>query len=287
VTGVDTRPNEWSVAVDDVTVEADLLNGSVEAMLPNDIDLIVHLAANARVHKLVEDPRRARDNFETTFNVLEYARKHGVEIVFGSSREVYGSKRKTIYNETETYIDECESPYTASKVGGEAMVKSYQQCYDIESCILRFSNVYGRYDASDRVVPKFIAQAFRGEDLVVYGDDKVLDFTHLDDCVDGIYRAVDQFHKAKGTTFNIASGEGTSLSELAEHVTEHVSTSATYHVEPSRVGEINRFVADISKAEKILGYDPSHSMVDGVDETISWYETNDQLFDKILDADEA
>ena len=282
VTGVDVEPNRWSDVVADLTVRADLLDDAVGEALPEDVDVLVHLAANARVHRLVNNPRRARDNFEMTFNVLEYVRQAGVsQVVFGSSREVYGNKGKIVYSEEDTYVDECESPYTASKVGGEAMLKAYEQCYDMHASILRFSNVYGRFDVSDRVLPLFIAQAHDGQDLTVYGDDKVLDFTYLDDCVDGIVRVIEKFHKAKGTTFNIASGEGTSLIELAEEIARRVDTDVDIHVEPNRTGEVGRYVADISKANKVLNYDPAYSFNEGLDAAVDWYMTNPRFFDEI------
>jgi UDP-glucose 4-epimerase len=283
VTGVDVEGNRWSDVVDDVTVTTDLLDPDVGETLPDDVDVLVHLAANARVHRLVKQPRRARDNFEMTFNVLEYARQRDVsKVIFGSSREVYGNKGKVIYSEEDTYVDECESPYTASKVGGESMMKAYGQCYDLDVSILRFSNVYGRFDVSDRVIPLFIAQASAGRDLTVYGDDKVLDFTYLDDCVDGIVRTVNNFHKAKGTTFNVASGEGSSLVELAEGIAERVADDVDIHVEPNRTGEVGRYVADIDKARKVLGYEPTYSFEDGLDRTIDWYRSNEQYLDEIL-----
>lgn len=282
VTGVDYTENRWSDRVARATIQADLRDEDALAELPADVDLVVHLAANARVHKLVENPDLARDNIETTYNVLEYARRNQADVVFGSSREVYGNKGKVVYGESDTHIDECESPYTASKVAGEALVKSYQQCYDLESCILRFSNVYGRFDASDRVVPLFIAQATRGRDMTVYGSDKVLDFTYLDDCVEGILHAIEDFEKAKRTTFNVASGRGASLVDLAESVIELTDSGSTLHVEPNRTGEISRYVADISKARKILGFEPSHSLESGLERTVEWYQQNDHLFDEIL-----
>lgn len=187
-----------------------------------------------------------------------------------------------IYSEDDTYVDECESPYTASKVGGEAMVKAYEQCYDLDATILRFSNVYGRYDISDRVIPLFIAKAYNGHDMTVFGDDKVLDFTYLNDCIDGIMRAIENFHKTKGTTFNIASGTGTSLVELAKEISAQFETDSEIHVESSRAGEVSRYVADITKARKVLGYEPSYTLVTGMAETIDWYTTHSEFFDEIL-----
>lgn len=279
---VDSIPNRWSAELEERTTRLDLCEEQALEQLPSDVDLVVHLAANARVHSLVRNPRGAKENIDMTFNILEYARERGANVVFGSSREVYGNKGKIIYSEEDTYVDECESPYTASKVAGESLIKSYGNCYDIESCLLRFSNVYGRYDASDRVIPLFIAQAAAGQDLTVFGEEKVLDFTYLDDCVDGIMQIITNFNKVKRSTFNIASGSGTSLVELAELVTETLDTESKVHVEPSRTGEVTRYVADISKAQKILDYQPTYSFAEGIEETIDWYTDNERLFDDIL-----
>jgi UDP-glucose 4-epimerase len=281
VTGTDIKPNQWSDAINDRTIIADLADESVTEKLPYSIDLVIHLAANARVHKLVQNPELAQDNFNTTFTVLEYAREIGADFIFSSSREVYGNNGKIIYDETDTYVDECESPYTASKIGGEALVKSYDECYDINTSIVRFSNVYGKYDASNRVIPLFIAQASQGEDLTVFGDDKVLDFTYIDDCVNGIVSVVEQFNKAAGSTFNIASGEGTSLVEVAEVIVDKTDADVDIHIEENRTGEVSRYVADISKASKIFGYEPSYDVNDGIEATVDWYLDRTELFETI------
>lgn len=281
--GVDSRRNRWSEKVDNLTTTIDLRSSEELGELPGEIDTIVHLAAHARVHKLVENPDRARENFDMTFNILEYARKNGIEnIVLASSREVYGNNNKYIYDEEDTYIDECESPYTASKIGSEAITKSYQNCYNINSSILRFSNVYGRYDASDRVVPLFISQAMENEDLVVFGDNKVLDFTYIDDCVNGIYKVLSNFEKAKNTTFNIASGTGSSLVELAKLVLELTNGEGKVEVEQNRTGEVSKYVADISKAKSVIGYQPEYPFAEGIRRSAEWYKTKPELRTEIL-----
>lgn len=281
ITGIDIKPNRWSDEVNERTIVTDLSDRSSLNELPNDIDLVIHLAANARVHKLVQNPELAKENFDTTFNILEYARKIGADFIFSSSREVYGNNGKIIYDETDTYVDECESPYTASKIGGEALVKSYDVCYDINTSIVRFSNVYGKYDASNRVIPLFIAQASQGEDLTVYGNDKVLDFTYIDDCVNGVVRVIEQFNKAASSTFNIASGEGTSLVEVAQTIVAEVDADISIQVEENRTGEVSRYVADISKANKIFGYDPSYDINEGIEATVDWYLSRQDLFETI------
>lgn len=268
--GADIRENPWT-SIEYETI-IDLTDKDALEKLPTDIDLVIHLAAHARVFELVKEPTLAKENFDMTFNVLEYMRENGVKnCIFASSREIYGNRDKLIHSENDTFVDECESPYTASKIGGESLVKSYGNCYDINTATLRFSNVFGKYDLSDRVVPLFLSQANRGEDLVVFGDDKVLDFTYIDDCIQGIKKTINNFNKVKGTSLNIASGEGSSLVELAETVVDTLDSDVEIRVEDNRRGEVSRFVADISKAEKIIQYEPEYSFSESISATVDWY----------------
>lgn len=277
----DNVSNPWNQSVNERTTFVDLRTEEV-ADLPADVDLIVHLGAHARVHRLVQKPELAMENIKITFNVLEFARKNDVSnVLFASSREVYGDSDRIVYDETATNTDASESPYTASKVSGEAMVKAFGECYGIGTCIVRFSNVYGRYDRSDRVVPLFIAESARGNDLTVYGSEKVLDFTYLDDCIDGVHRVIEQFPKVRGTTLNIASGRGSSLVELAEEINARTPRESDVIVEPSRTGEVSRYIADISRAKRMLGYQPQYSLADGLTETIDWYLERPALLEEL------
>lgn len=110
----------------------------------------------------------------------------------------------------------CESPYSASKISDEALVCAYRKCYGIDYLVLRFSNVYGIYDESDRFVPLMIRKMKRDENVTIFGKNKVLDFTYIDDCVSGIISCVKKFQKARNNTFNIASGKGQNLITAAE-----------------------------------------------------------------------
>lgn len=278
VFGADITENRWLELVDKRTHVVDLCNEAELDQLPTDLAMVVHLGAHARVHELVQQPELAQENIEMTFNLLEFARVNDIpRFLFASSREVYGNRNQLVHEESETRSDLSESPYTASKISGEALVRSFESCYDISTSILRFSNVYGRFDDSDRVIPLFIAQSTNGEDLTVYGADKVLDFTYLDDCVEGVVRVIEQFSKASGTTLNIASGEGYSLLELAEAIDERTPNTSEIRVEPSRNGEVKQFVADISKVSKLLGYSPAYSLADGLTETVDWYLDRPEL----------
>ena len=275
VSGVDWVVNKWQPAVQAVTTIADLRDKAQLAKLPKQADVLVHLAANARVYELVEHPDRALDNFVSLFNALEHARQNGIKrFVFASSRESYGNIKADAYTEDMVRVENCESPYTASKVGGEALVESYSRCYDMEHVIVRFSNVYGMYDDSIRVVPLFIRQARKNEPMKVFGEKKCLDFTYIDDAVDGVMKILMSFEKGKNSTYNLAYGEGTTIVRLAEAVKELLGSSSKIEIGPSRTGEVIRYVADVSKARQTFGYDPKTPFEEGIRKAVEWYQAN-------------
>lgn len=275
VVGVDWNENKWNKEVQEKTIIGDLRDRETLKLLPNDVDLVIHLAANARVYNLVVEPSMARDNFETLFNVLEFTRTNNIKrFMFASSREVYGNSNKAIHSEEEVDVQKCESPYTASKMGGEALVRAYEQCYDMEVIIFRFSNVYGMYDESDRIVPLFIKQAKEGKDLTVFGKDKLLDFTYIDDTIGGILLSIEKFDYIKNDVYNLAYGEGTSLIEVAERIKEFLNPNLNILVKENRTGEVVQYIADITKAKKKIGYQPTTTIVEGLQKSIKWYEEN-------------
>ncbi|HET8606676.1 MAG TPA: tRNA (adenosine(37)-N6)-dimethylallyltransferase MiaA [Gaiellaceae bacterium] len=200
VFGVDKRQNPWTDAfpylMQDLASPYPAFSGGIGGVEYPQVDAVVHLAAHAKVHQLVAEPHRALENVVMTFNVLEYARGLGLPLVYASTREVYGDIRRFEgYGEETADFAFTESPYSASKIAGEAFLYSYARCYGLDYLAFRFSNVYGRYDNDlhrmSRVIPLFVHRLSRGEPVTVYGgDDKTLDFTYVDDCVDGIGRGV-------------------------------------------------------------------------------------------------
>lgn len=276
VRGIDWVRNKWQPAVDAVTTLADLRDWNVVQMLEfPEVDTIVHLAANARVYELVEHPDRARDNMVSIFNVLEFARQKGIrKIIFASSRECYGNLPSRRCREDAARIENCESPYTASKIAGEALVESYTRCYDIDHVTFRFSNVYGMYDDSERVVPLFIRRMRGNEPVTVYGEEKCLDFTYIDDTVEGIIAAILKFTTVKNQTFNLAFGQGTYITDLAKRLKRLLKSKSEITLGAPRTGEVVRYVADISKARELLGYDPKVAFRDGIQKAVEWYTRN-------------
>jgi UDP-glucose 4-epimerase len=248
--------------------------GAVE--YPPNLDLVVHLAANAKVHELVQHPDRALDNMIMTYNVLEFCRRNRVPLIFSSSREVYGDIHRYITEESHADFSFTESPYSASKIAGEALIYSYAQCYNLRYLVFRFSNVYGRYDNDiermERVLPLFIRKIRLGEPVTVYGEDKVLDFTYVDDCVMGICQGIDLLVSGRGCnhTINLAYGQGSTLVEAAEYIGEALGAKPEIITRPSRVGEVTHYVANIGKAHSLLGYNPTTALREGIRRSVAW-----------------
>ncbi len=276
VKGIDWVRNIWQPAVDAVTTLTDLRDSDAVSRLDfPEVDVLVHLAANARVYELVEDPARARDNMVSTFNVLEFARQKGIRnVIFASSRECYGNLPARRFKEELARIENCESPYTASKIAGEALMHSYTRCYKIDHIIFRFSNVYGMYDDSERIVPLFIRKMRANEPVTIFGEEKCLDFTYIDDTIEGIIAAILKFDAARNTTLNLAFGEGTHLINLAKSLKRLLKSKSEVTLGAPRTGEVIRYVADITKAKEMLGYDPKVGFRDGIQKAVEWYTRN-------------
>ncbi len=149
VFGIDKRPNTWTdriqTLLQDLSAPYHNFRGGIgHVEYPSDLDLVVHLAAHAKVHELVEQPDRALENINMTFNVLEFCRHNNLPIIFSSSREVYGDIHRYITEESHADFAFTESPYSASKIAAEAPIYSYAQCYNLRYLIFRFSNVIGK-----------------------------------------------------------------------------------------------------------------------------------------------
>jgi UDP-glucose 4-epimerase len=243
---------------------------------PPDLDAVVHFAAHAKVHELVEQPDRALENITMTYNVLEFCRHNNLPLIFSSSREVYGDIHRYITEESYADFAFTESPYSASKISGEALIYSYAQCYGLRYLVFRFSNVYGRYDNDlermDRVIPLFIRKISNREPITIYGEDKVLDFTYIDDCVSGVANGLERLVSGEinNHTINLAYGQGNSLVNMAKFIGEALGIEPNMLIEPARVGEVTHYVANIGKARALLDYQPTTSLRDGIHKAVAW-----------------
>jgi nucleoside-diphosphate-sugar epimerase len=289
VFGVDKRVNPWTdrfrYILQDLSSPYPPYDKGIGGVEYPQVDLVVHLAAHAKVHELVRHPHRAMENVTMTFNVLEYCRLARLPVIFSSSREVYGDIHRYIEDEADrpsttgestAHFAYTESPYSASKIASEALIYSYARCYGLKYIVFRFSNVYGRYDNDiermERVIPLFIRRIGNGEPITIYGENKVLDFTYIDDCVDGMVAGIKALHEGKveNQTINLAYGRGNTLVKMAQLVGQVLSKEPKITLAPSRPGEVTHYVADISKARELLGYEPKVPLEEGIPRAVEW-----------------
>ncbi len=285
VFGVDKRLNTWWGDEKFPTMPQNLAGfyapyrGGINEIDYPEVDLVIHLAAHAKVHQLVRQPQRALENVMMTFNILEYCRALELPLVFSSTREVYGDvHRFDEYGEAAADFAFTESPYSASKISSEGFIYSYAKCYGLKYLVFRFSNVYGRYDTDlqrmERVLPLFMHQLSRGEPITVYGgDEKVLDFTYIDDCIDGIVRGVEGLGSGTVTneTINLAFGQGNTLVRAAELIAGALGVTPEIAYKPSLRGEVTHYVADVRKARALLDWQPRTPLDAGIPRAVEWF----------------
>src|SRR5262249_38473586 len=282
VFGVDKRLNTWTdefrYLLQDLSGHYPSFPGGIGGVEYPDVDLVVHLAAHAKVHQLVRQPHRALENAIMTFNVLEYCRQQKLPIVFSSSREVYGDVHRFSTHEPQAALPYPESTSPASKIPSEAMIYSYARCSDIPYLVFRFSNVYGRYDNDlarmVRVIPLFIHTMAQDEPVTVFGAEKTLDFTYVDDCVDGIVRGIEALAERRvvNETINLAYGEGNTLVRAAELIGTELGVEPKITLAPTLLGEVTHYVADTAKARQLLGYSPRVPLDEGIKRAVEWFK---------------
>jgi len=283
VFGVDKRENTWTddfrYILQDLAIHYPAFRGGIGGVEYPDVDVVVHLAAHAKVHQLVRQPHRALENLIMTHNVLEYARQLELPVVFSSTREVYGDvHRFEEYGEAAADFAYTESPYSASKIASEAFIYSYARCYALRYLVFRFSNVYGRYDSDllrmERVLPLFMHQMSRGESITVFGgEEKVLDFTYIDDCIDGIARGIERLAAGEvaNDTINLAYGQGNTLVRAARLIAAELGVEPQIEYAGSLLGEVTHYVADIRKARELLGWQPATPLDAGIPKAVAWF----------------
>lgn len=287
--GVDKRVNTWTdrfrYLLQDLSNNYPPYAKGIGGVEYPEVDVVVHLAAHAKVHELVRQPHRAMENITMTYNVLEFCRLAKLPIVFSSSREVYGdihryiedeSLRPATMGESTAHFAYTESPYSASKIASEALIYSYARCYGLRYLVFRFSNVYGRYDNDiermERVIPLFIRRIAHDEPITIYGENKILDFTYVDDCISGIASGIYALHEGKveNQTINLAYGKGNSLVKMTHYIGEALGKEPQITLAPTQLGEVTHYVADITKARELLNYEPKVPLEEGISRTVAW-----------------
>jgi len=234
------------------------------------VDGVIHLAAVSRVKVAYENPLECvNTNVGGTINVFEVSRisSNRPWVIFASSREVFGESRPL--PATEETPRNPMNVYGIAKIAGEDLCKIFSKDYGLKTRVLRFSNVYTSvHDQLDRVIPKFIIQALKNEDIIINGTgEEIFDFTYIDDTIQGIWGCVQEIQKSEQlyNDFILATGAPTSLKELAEIIIQATKSNSRIQYSPGRSYDVNKFYADPSKAKQLLGFDPKVALMEGID----------------------
>jgi len=230
-----------------------------EHELNDDIDVFFHFAAQCRINEAIANPILThRNNVDGILAVLEFCKEHKIpKIVVASSSRVLSPER---------------NPYTASKIYVEEMVKAYHDCYGIEYIIVRPSTVYGPlFDETSRLINNWLTAAFKDEELKLYGDkNKTLDFTYIDDFVDGIMLTL----KAPwNKSYNISGHEEVNLFDLGEEIIERIDSKSVLNLYDAERAQPQSVKVDISDMQDI-GFKPKINIHSGIDKMIEFYKQN-------------
>jgi nucleoside-diphosphate-sugar epimerase len=231
------------------------------------------------VPRSIEEPEKTTDvNVRGTLNVLLAARDHAAVVVFASSSSVYGDQQTFPLH--EDMAPQLRSPYAASKLAGEAFCRAWWLSFGVPTVSLRYFNVYGPgQDPANEyaaVVPKFVMACLDGTRPEVHGDgDQSRDFTYIGDVVEANLLAALAPEGARGRVLNIGGGrEPTSVNGILEIAADLTGTNPEPVHTPPRQGDVRRTEADISLARRLIGYEPSVDIQEGLRRTVAWFRSN-------------
>ena len=259
-----------------VLFEGDLCDEDLVARATKGADFVFHQAAIPSVARSVSEPLASnRANVEGTLNLLVASEKAKVKrFVYASSSSVYGSAGPL--PRTEDLPLDPISPYGVSKLAGECYARVWSQLFGLETVVLRYFNIFGprqnpqaQYAA---VIPKFISAVLNARPPTIYGDgEQSRDFTYVENVVLANWLAIHS-SSVSGEVFNVACGERTTVNQLARLINEIVGTNLkSIHSEP-RPGDVPHSYADITKARRLLGFEPGIDLKEGLKKTIEYFE---------------
>lgn len=243
------------------------------------VDYVLNQAAWGSVPRSIEMPLfYCRNNIEGTLNMMEAARINKVKkFVYASSSSVYGDE--PVLPKTEGREGNLLSPYALTKRCDEEWGKLYYRLYGLDTYGMRYFNVFGRRQSPDgayaAVIPKFIKMLLNGETPTINGDGKQSrDFTYIDNVIEANLKACLAPSESAGQAYNIAFGGREYLIDIYYGLTKALEVDIEPNFGPDRAGDIKHSNADISKAKKLLGYDPEFSFEKGIALAIDWYKEN-------------
>lgn len=235
-------------------------------------EAVAHLAARAGVRPSIQQPQLYYDtNVTGTLHLLDAARMTGVErFIFASSSSVYGIS-KTIPFSEDQHLTQTLSPYAATKIAGEFLCSTYSHLYKMRVIALRYFTVYGPRQRPDLAIHHFTRRICAGEPIDQFGDGTTRrDYTYIDDIIQGTMAAL-HYDGPRFDIFNLGESETIQLKELISSIESALGKKAMIKRLPEQLGDVPRTCADISKARKLLGYNPTTRLSEGLPRFIDWF----------------
>jgi len=235
-------------------------------------DTIAHLAARAGVRPSIQLPQLYYDtNVTGALHLLEAARLTGVErFVFASSSSVYGASKTVPFSE-DKHLSQTLSPYAATKIAGEFLCSTYSHLYQLRVVALRYFTVYGPRQRPDLAIHQFTRRIYAGQPIDQFGDGTTRrDYTYIDDVIQGTMAAF-QYQGPLFDIFNLGESETVQLKDLIVAIENALGRKAKINRLPEQPGDMPLTCADISKARKLLGYNPTTRLSEGLPHFIDWF----------------
>jgi UDP-glucuronate 4-epimerase len=268
------RENIAAVAKDVAIHHLDLRDsGAVRNLFHREkFEAIAHLAARAGVRPSIQNPQLYYDtNVDGTLHLLDAARVIGVErFIFASSSSVYGDSKTVPFSEDRQLIQTL-SPYGATKIAGEFLCSTYSHLYGMRVVALRYFTVYGPRQRPDLAIHQFTRRIHAGKPIDQFGDGTTRrDYTYIDDIIQGTMAAL-KYDGPMFDIFNLGENETIQLRDLIAGIENALGEKAKINRLPEQPGDMPVTYADISKARKLLGYNPSTRLSDGLPRFIEWF----------------
>lgn len=242
------------------------------------IDVVIHLAAKAGIRPSLDKPHEYIDyNIRTTQNILDFMVKQKItKYIFASSSSIYGNKSKIPFTEQDT----CNfpiSPYAYTKKAGEMMNYTYHYLYKIDTINLRFFTVYGPRQRPDLAIHKFVNKIKNNQPVEMFGDGQsARDYTFISDTIDGVCLSLNYVLNNNNIfeVFNIGNHYPVTLEKLIQSIYSELKSTPNIVKKEMSMAEVDITYADISKARRLLGYQPKVGFEEGIKMFINWYEQN-------------
>lgn len=275
------RKNIATVAKDVAIHHVDLRdNEAVRTLFHGEkFEAIAHLAARAGVRPSIQNPQLYYDtNVDGTLHLLDAARVTGIErFIFASSSSVYGISKKVPFSEDQ-HLTQTISPYAATKMAGEFLCSTFSHLYRIRVVALRYFTVYGPRQRPDLAIHQFTRRIHTGQPIDQFGDGTTRrDYTYIDDIIQGTVAAL-TYEGLLFDIFNLGESETTQLKDLIAAIEKTLGKEAKINRLPEQPGDVPLTCADISKAKKLLGYNPSTRLSEGLPRFIEWFRQTPQSY---------